>query len=174
MTPAGLVVTGMALVMLDLRMAGIDVAPDTIGWVIAIVGLWRLLPRSRWYVGAVVAAVAGAFLAVPALFAEPTGLLRSLLILTETGFVFSVCSGIVSSAGSAAGVRSTANRIRWLELALVPTALVLLMLLPSVATLVLLATVALGVAAWFMIFLLSLRDHPTLQPVAGGATRARR
>lgn len=43
MSPLGAVCAGLLLVVLDLRVPGVDVLPDVLGWVVVVLGLSRLL-----------------------------------------------------------------------------------------------------------------------------------
>jgi hypothetical protein len=165
MSALGLVVVGFAMVVLDVRIDGFDLAPDVVGWVLAAVGLSRLSPRSTWFRAAVAAAAVGMLLGLAQQLSEADGLLLAVQTLVETVLVFSVCSGIIDAARSVERIRGTANLIRWIDIGLAVAAIVLLHVLPpEPVVVVLLAFASLGVAAWFMIFLLSIRDHPALQP----------
>lgn len=59
MTPLGTTALGLALVLADLRLQGLDVLADPLGWVAAVAGLSRLASRDRffaWSVGIGIAA----------------------------------------------------------------------------------------------------------------------
>lgn len=45
MTPLGRTALGLLLVLLDLRLPGLDVVPDVLGWVLVVGGLGPLVPR---------------------------------------------------------------------------------------------------------------------------------
>ena len=59
MTPLGTTALGLALVLADFRLQGLDVLADPLGWVVAVAGLSRLASRDRclaWSVGIGIAA----------------------------------------------------------------------------------------------------------------------
>lgn len=45
MTPLGRIALGLLLVLLDLRVQGLDVVPDVVGWVLVVLGLSQLVAR---------------------------------------------------------------------------------------------------------------------------------
>ena len=47
MTPVGRIALGLTLVLVDLRISGLDVVPDVLGWVLVVVGVGRL-GDGRW------------------------------------------------------------------------------------------------------------------------------
>ena len=75
MTPLGMVVAGLVLVVVDFRYNGFDLVPDLVGWAVVLGGLVKLLARSRWFAAAAIAAAGGIAIGLPLLVAEPGRLL---------------------------------------------------------------------------------------------------
>jgi hypothetical protein len=168
MTPLGLVVTGGAFVLLDFRVDGLDLAADVLGWLLAAFGAWALRPRSDWFLGATGAAAVGVAIGVPNFWAEPAGVFLVVTSVVETAFVFAVLSGVVQAARAhEPTVADRANLLRWLDLGLLVVATVLLPVVPEPALVLVVGLATLGVAAWILIFWLSVRGRAYLQPPVG-------
>lgn len=181
MTPVARIAWGFLIVLVDLRIQGLDVVPDIVGWILAVSGTGRLFERSGWFRLATAACAVGIATAVPGAVSEPGTVLALAEGLAMTGLVFGACSGIRAVVAEPS-VRRTADWIRWLDLGLMVVAGVLGALgeslrlpvsdasppvgLALAALVVPLVVVALAVAVWFVVFLLRLRHHPTLQAPA--------
>lgn len=174
MTPIARVAWGYVAVALDLRLAGVDVVPDLLGWLVALWGLWSLAGLSRWFAVAGAAGVGGLVLAVPALFAEPGPFLATLEAVVEAGLVFGVCCGLRAILPQAR-VRRTADGIRWLALGLTGL-LVLLGLLTGFRPVESAWAIPWGIGAvvvtvWFLVFLFGLKEDPALRETVVGTAR---
>jgi hypothetical protein len=63
-TPVGTTALGLALVLLDLRLQGLDVLADPLGWLVVVVGLSRLAAQDRRFAWARWSAVPAGLLSV--------------------------------------------------------------------------------------------------------------
>lgn len=169
MTPLGMVVAGLLLVVNDFRFNGLDLIPDLIGWGIVLGGLAKLAGRSPWFTAAAVAASFGVVLGIPLLVVEAGRGLVAAESLVIGVLVFGTCTGI-SAVVDRSDVQRTANLLRWIGLAVTLTALLSSALGRSImvtadgaqvaaAVVVLLA---LAFFAWFLVFLWSNRKDPAL------------
>lgn len=103
------VALGFLLMVLDVRIDGVDYVPDVLGWAVCTLSLLAPARRSSWLLLAFVAAVLGTV----------NGTLR---IVLKTGFdadfvllpllVFACCSGILE-LGTDRRTASSANALRW-------------------------------------------------------------
>ncbi|MEZ5097129.1 MAG: hypothetical protein R2731_14115 [Nocardioides sp.] len=97
-TPLGKAAWGFLLAALDLRINGVDLLPDPVGWVLAAVGVWALAGRSLGFRVAAVLASVEAVVSLPLVVSEEIPApLSSLDVLLQTGFVFAVCSGLIAA-----------------------------------------------------------------------------
>lgn len=174
--PLGAVVAGTLLIVLDLRVDGLDLIPDAIGWVMLLWAAFRL-HRShvsfRWMAAG---ALLGLAVSVPAQFNELSGLLEALDAIALTVVVFCVCTGIRARSWDTARARQ-AGRIRWLDLGLTAVSLVLAALVGVIGEELLvvalvLVFVALAVLVWFLVVVWDVRHEAGLggtesEPVAG-------
>jgi hypothetical protein len=170
----GRISIGYLLVIIDVRIDGLDVIPDVVGWLLALTGLWSLWSRHSWFQVAALGAGAGALLSVPQLFAEPRHLAVLLTGAAETALVFGTCSGVLALVLDD-DVRRSAQWIRWSDLGLTLVAAAVTVATGETTTevsggsallVVLLVVVALSIAVWFLVFCWRNRHRPELtQPV---------
>ncbi len=174
MTPFARVAAGLVVVLVDLRLPDIDVVADPVGWVLVLLGLTALAGRDPWFRAAVGAAVVGGLCSLPALFAEPTGWLTAVDAIGSTALVFATCTGVIRLVGSDPAA-ATANRIRWIDLALTAIGAVLTLVVTTTGTtaaaplLIPLVIATLAVFLWFIVFLVRVRHHPGLLGVEPAA-----
>lgn len=166
MTPMARVATGFLMVVVDLRIGGLDLVPDVVGWLLVVAGLVPLARRHEWFAAAAAAAVLGAIVSVPLFVGEPGPAVSMLTTGVETAMVFGTCSGIRAVVGRESVTR-TADGIRWLDLTLTAVLLAIgvavgFRQVESLAAIPL-AILGLGVLVWFLLFLLRVREDPTLQ-----------
>jgi hypothetical protein len=166
--PLGRVVVGYLLVLIDLRLSGLDVIPDMAGWVFLLIGLGPLLSRHGWFQLAGAAAALELVMSLFELLQAPTGLAVLVDSLASAALVFGICSGVIAVV-SRPQVRATADRIRWISLAIGLVAA--LFTVPTGTTsvdgpvallVVLFVVVALGVMIWFLVFCWKQRGLPEL------------
>jgi hypothetical protein len=157
--PLRLLVGGALLVFLDVRVDEVDLLPDLVGVPLVVVALLRVRRLSRW----VDLALAGAIAMAPEAVADLVGdedatLVGMLSTLGETALVFGTCSALVVGALDG-GLRRSADRVRWIDLALAVPALGFLVLGPGeptpvegewAALMVVGALVVFAVAAWWL------------------------
>lgn len=170
MRPLATLAWGLLLVVLDLRVDGVDLLPDPIGWVIGAVAahaLFRSVGVSqpevrRWFAATSVACAAAVLPAAP----EWVGVQQHPVItiavsIAETVVVFATCTGIMTVLPTR---RATANVVRWSDLGTAAALSVLVggaAMEPELAPLVLLAGLAaLAVFAWFLILLFQAAKDP--------------
>ncbi|RYC13664.1 hypothetical protein [Nocardioides zhouii] len=176
MTPLGMVVAGLVLVVVDFRYNGLDLVPDLVGWAVVLGGLVKLLTRSRWFTAAAIAASGGIAIGLPLLVAESGRLLSAVESVVMVIVVFGTCSGIRDVAAGDR-TRHQADLIRWTCLVLTSVALAVgLFVEPTVVTgsaglVVVVAVLAvLAYVAWLFVFLWTNRDDPALG-ASGPASR---
>lgn len=164
---------GLLVVVLDLRINGVDLVLDPVGWAMMAVAAGRLaraFPGTAGFRVAQAAAVA----ALPVSLLESVGATGSLLVaaatVVTTAFVFAVCTSLMVVVPSR---RVAANRIRWADLAL---AVVPLLFVERVevsgdagllaAVVLLLVVAAFVVLVWFLVLLLGVGKMPGPAPAA--------
>jgi hypothetical protein len=168
MTPLGAVVGGLVLVFVDLRLEGLDVVPDVLGWLLVLVGVSRLAGSHAGFAVAAGAAALGFLQSWGQLTAEPTELLQGLEAVAQTVLVFATCTGLRGVVADQR-TRRTADLVRWWDVGL--TALVVLVLAGfsvgldgGAATPLLVLVIVAGVVVflWFLVLLWANRDRPEL------------
>lgn len=141
MRPLVLVALGLVLVALDLRIGGLDLLPDPLGWVVAAVGAGLLRDRHVGFLVAAVACAAGVLLSLPDMAVEGAGRAGrtgapsagaedAVVVLLQTVVLFSTCTAI-SRILPDTGVGRVAGVLRWVDLALTAAVQVLVVLLVS-------------------------------------------
>ena len=177
MTPLGMMVAGLGLVVADLRLNGFDVIPDLLGWAVVLGGLARLVGRSPWFAAAAVAASCGVVLGLPLLLAEPGPLVSAAEGVVLAVLIFGTCTGIQDVVTSER-TRDTANRIRWTGLVLYLVALPANLFAgptevtgPAAFGVVVVVVAVLAYFAWFLVFLWSNRSDPALGAQRGVPAR---
>jgi len=114
---------GLILVVLDLTYDGVDVIPDPIGWLIALLALTSLSRVHPLFGTAAMACVAGGAVSVPEWFSATGGFVTLTTAVAETVLLFATCTGIMAVVPQE---RRTANLLRWWDLGLTPILLVAL------------------------------------------------
>lgn len=168
MTPLARIAWGFLVVVIDFRVDGVDVIADVAGWALVLFGTTALTGRSPWFTAASAAAAFGALLSLPQLLSEPGGLLQTAGAVVETALVFSVCTGIMQLVDEPQ--RTTADRIRWADLAVGVLGVALGLVVPAgtqvtngaAVVILVMVIVALLVMVWFLLFLLGVQRHPAL------------
>lgn len=181
MTPLGLFLWGVALVLIDLGSGGPDLVLDVFGWLICALALNRLAPRSGWFQMAIWGAIAGAALTVGQIAGLPSnGAITAATTAAEVCVVWGVCTGIVELMRDNPSLESpfvearfgtVANRVRWVQA--IAGAALALMLGASAVTgrgvgqeLFVPLVVYLMSGIGFLYLLLRLRRHPELQTMS--------
>ena len=174
MTPLGMIVAGLGLVVADFRFNGFDLVPDVIGWGVVLVGLTKLAARSPWFTAASAAATVGVVLGLPLLLAKPGPVLSAVEGLVLAIVVFGTCTGI-REVMTDPRTRANANLIRWTNTVVILAGLTTSLLVgPTEVTgsagfgVVMAVLVAFAFLVWFLVFLWSNRKVPAL-----GALRSR-
>lgn len=98
MSPLKLVGWGFLVVFIDIRLDGLDVLPDFIGWLVAYVGVTRLRPLDSAFGTAAVAAAAEVALTAIGLVTGANILGYALDALASGVFVVYLCTGIMQRA----------------------------------------------------------------------------
>lgn len=171
--PLRVLVGGVLLVFLDLRVEEVDLLPDLVGVAFATIALLRVRRHSRWVDLALLGMLALLPGAVVGLTSrEVPAPVELLTTLGQTALVFGTCSALVAGAVDA-GLRRSADRVRWIDLALTIPALGFHAFGPAEKTPVhgagwmvlmsLAALVVLTVAAWWLLLMWRTR-HDDLRP----------
>ena len=175
MTPLGLAVAGLLLVLFDLNVAGPDLLPDALGWPLAAVGFHRVAPRSRWFA----AAATGAWLGLLAWLAQVAGAETWGSVLEAvalTVVAFGACTALRALVADEV-VRRRADLLRWSDLALSVPAVVLMLAGEELATdagdglgglVLVLVLLALSVHVLFLLLLWSNRRRAELGAACQG------
>ncbi|CUR55573.1 membrane hypothetical protein [metagenome] len=114
-----LVAWGVLLIVIDVRVDGLDLAPDLLGWGLAGYAVVGLRAHSAWFGRAGIVCIAGA---LSALFdlqqaADPMSWVWLVGTVALTAFVWCSCSGIREALPGTPSAR-TADTIRWWNLGL--------------------------------------------------------
>lgn len=169
MPPLGRITVGYLLVLVDIRINGLDVIPDLAGWAVVLAGVASLLGRSGWFRLAAGAAAVELVTSAVELLQPPPTLATLVDAVASPAVVFGVCGGVMATVENPT-VRATADAIRWLSLALGIVDLAVRALsdgqqdvggLGALAV-VLFVLVALGVMIWFLVFCWRERARPEL------------
>jgi hypothetical protein len=113
--PLSLMAWGLLLVVLDLRVDGLDLVPDPLGWVFVLLAALRLRPLHAGFTAATVAAVVGLVASLPDWVGVAPNLAGTATTLAETVLVFATCTAIMALVPDR---RGRANTLRWWDLAL--------------------------------------------------------
>lgn len=123
-----LVLVGSLLVVLDLRVNGVDVLPDPLGWLLAAVALLRLRALHVAFRVACAVSAVGVLVALPGVLGPETGLLAGAVGLLQTVLVLTTCTAVHALLPDD-GVGRVAGVLRWVDVVLavatVPLALLL-------------------------------------------------
>ncbi len=145
---------GLLLVVVDLRVQGLDLVPDPIGWAVLLVGALRLVPLHRAFVVVAWASGVGLVASLPDWLGAQGTLLTMAFSVAETVLVFATCTAVMVLAP---GHRRGADAIRWWDLGLTVAAVVLVAVArqePDLAVLpVLVGVAALVVLVCFLVLL---------------------
>ena len=119
MKPLATLAWAMLLVVLDLRIDGVDLVPDPVGWVIGAVAA-NSLSRSAgaseaarlWFRVAALSCAVMVLPAVPEFLGAQHWVLTFVFSVGMTLVVFATCTGIM---GTLPARRDTANVVRWVD-----------------------------------------------------------
>lgn len=167
MTPLARVGWGLLVVALDLRIEGLDLLVDPLGWALALSGWFALQGRNSWFGGAVAGGLVGCAVSIFAVTQPLDGLPSMVDTIAQTAVVFCTCSAIARLAGNLAD-RKAANTIKWLDLGLgIVAALVVVAARSTEAggmvVLVLpLIVAALATFVWFLVLVFRVGREPAL------------
>lgn len=106
---------GLVLVVVDLRVQHVDLVPDPIGWVMALVAAQRLVALHDAFKAVLAACVVGLVCSLPDWVGVTGHLVTILVSVAETVIVFATCLAIMALLPAR---RTTANTIRWWDLGL--------------------------------------------------------
>ena len=168
MSPLTRFVLGFLVVLLDLRVGGVDLLPDLVGWILVLLGLVPLLRRSGWFQLAAGAAVLELVVSVAELTQPATGLPALIDSVATTVLLFAVTSGVIAGVGSQE-VRAAGDPVRWTNLVLGVVSIILVALVDgggtleaSTALIVILVLATLAAVVWFLVFCWQQREQPEL------------
>jgi len=153
---------GLLLVIIDIRVEHVDLVPDPVGWVMALVAAQRLAARHAAFTAVLAACVVGLVCSVPDWFGVTGELLTIPTAVAETVVVFATCVAIMALLPSR---RGTANAVRWWDLELLLAGWLLVAVArnePGAAVLVVaLALAQLVVLVVFVVLLFGAsKEHP--------------
>jgi len=106
---------GLLLVIIDIRIQHIDLVPDPIGWVMALVAAQRLMARHAAFRAVLAACGVGLVCSLPDWVGVTGNLLSVPTAVAETVVVFATCHAILALLPAR---RGTANAVRWWDLGL--------------------------------------------------------
>jgi len=106
---------GLLLVLLDLRVNGLDLVPDPVGWLAVLLAARSLSPLHRAFAWSVAASVLGLVASVPEWLGTGGALVSAATSVAETVLVFATCTAIIALVPAR---RSAADAIRWADLGL--------------------------------------------------------
>jgi hypothetical protein len=168
MSPLTRFVLGFLVVLLDLRVGGVDLLPDLVGWILVLLGLVPLLRRSGWFQLAAGAAVLELVVSVAELTQPATGLPALIDSVATTVLLFAVTSGVIAGVGSLE-VRAAGDPVRWTNLVLGVVSIILVAVVDgggtleaSTALIVILVLATLAAVVWFLVFCWQQRAQPEL------------
>ncbi len=158
-----LLVVAQVLVVLDLRVDGVDLVPDPLGWALSAVALLRLERHVAFRLAAAAAGLA-ALVSVPSMV-DPTGppVLEPVLYGVQTAVVFGTCTGVMALRPTR---RRTAQVLRWADLGLGAASLLIVPALafafptsadlpgPALGVLLVLGVATVLVFVWFLVWCL--------------------
>ncbi len=174
MQPLRLAGWGLLLVFVDIRIDGVDVIPDLIGWVLAVVAMSRLQTLHAAFAVARTAAGAGVLVNL-AIYLGADAVLVALEAITVGVFVFAVCTGLLRRAAQAgdAGTARAAQQIRWAHATLTALSVVGLLATggqtvdvtgePGFALVLIGALAVLALLGWLIYLLFSRSDREYLE-----------
>lgn len=174
MTGLGMLVAGFLVIIADLRINGLDLISDPIGWLFVLIGLAGLTRLHPGFTLAAISSIAGLVLSVGSITEAPGVLLGTLESVAMTGVVFGTCTAILAlSAGERD--RRAAQVIRWSDLALTAVGVVgfaagegdadRVQVHGALAPVVIvLALTALVVGIWFLLLAWRVRREPAYAP----------
>jgi len=160
--PLGTMAQGLLLVIIDIRIQHVDLVPDPIGWVMALVACQRLVAQHVAFKAVTAACVVGLVCSLPDWVGVTGALLTVPVAVAETVVVFATCSAVMALLPAR---RSTANALRWWDLGLLVAGLLVVAVArrePDVdLAVVVLAVTQLVVFIWFVVLLFrASREHP--------------
>ena len=168
MTPLTRFVVGMVVVLIDLRINGLDLVPDVVGWVLVLAGLLPLAGRSGWFQVAVAAAAVELLASLFELTTTGNDLTGLIDTLASPVLVFSVTTGIIGAARSEE-VRAAGDPVRWTNLVVGLLTILLVIafrgrttLEDGVAFVIVFVLLALAAVIWFLTFCWNRRGLPEL------------
>ena len=176
-----MLVVGMILVLADLRIQGLDLVPDPVGWLLVLVALRSLVRLDRWFLLAVVGAGLGFLLSLPDMVSVAEGAPRVVAGVLHTLVVFGCCSAVRRQVEQVdPRLAAQAGVVRWIDLALTVVMLALpsglgaqesVVLVPIVVGYV---AVALATIIWFLVLMWRAGSRPEgpaspTAPVPAGA-----
>lgn len=161
MKPLGIVMWGLVIVFVDVRIDGLDLAFDPVGWVMCASGLYELRRLSSWFSFASLVAVAGVLVSCVAMVSTLSPLLELGGSLLDPTITFAICTGIIETCRHAPSAVAAASAIRWITVALAG-ALCVLWLDPTAFGGLLIPTVLVAVATgiWFLVTLYQVQQLP--------------
>jgi hypothetical protein len=167
MRPLLIVFWGLVVVVLDLWVEGYDVVVDAVGWLLVVVGTLRLRQADPAFtyaiVGAVVGGIGSVHQLVPGYILDDA--VASLLAVVETlaltALVVGTCAGVERILAHEPKTVQHALVLRKVYVGLTVVALVWSSM-PDAPILLFLGVVTLAVLAWFLVFLLMVRNRPGL------------
>jgi hypothetical protein len=153
---------GLLLVIVDLRVDHVDLVPDPIGWVIALVAGQRLVARHVAFWAVLAACAVGLLCSLPAWVGVTGVLVTAPVVVAETVVVFATCSAVMALLP---GRRGTANALRWWDLGLLLGGWLVVAVARQDsdfdALVIVLAIAQLVVLVWFVVLLFGAsREHP--------------
>jgi hypothetical protein len=113
--PLRLLFWGLVMVVADVRINGLDLVPDPVGWLVALVAAVRL---ARWHRGFLLGAagsVLGLVVSLPDWVGGGPGWVQPATTVAETAVVFGTCTALVALLPER---RTSANLVRWWDLGL--------------------------------------------------------
>ncbi len=173
MQPLRLAGWGLLLVLVDIRIDGVDVIPDLVGWVLAVVAMSKLQTLHAAFAVARTAAGAGILVNL-AFYLGAEAVLVALDAIAVGVFVFAVCTGLLRRAAQAgdAGTARAAQHIRWADATLTALSLVGLVVTggqtvvvtgePWFAVILIGALAVLALLGWLIYLLFSRSDREYL------------
>lgn len=159
---------GLLVVAVDVRVNELDLIPDPIGWLVALLACASLARRHRGLLLATLGCGLGLLASLPE-WAQPAEVWTNLVTVAEVAVVFGTCSALMSLRP---GRRAAANTIRWWDLALTLAAFPLAALAGAeggvwLVVLIAFIVAALAVFVWFLVLVFGVSGGPGNFPEIG-------